>query len=164
MSAGYYFAGQLDSALAESQRAFENDSSNFTTLTWRARILLAAHRAEEARMVNRRIVIQNGNSGGYVLARSGDRDGARRLLAQLDSQSPQPWMAQTERFSTYVGLGDTARALDALEAATRNGEIWPNITPVNEEMFDAVRASPRFAALLRAVGLPESAATIRPRR
>ena len=73
-------------------------------------------------------------------------------------------MAHTERFNTYVGLGDTARALDALEAATRNGEIWSDLTPVNEEMFDAVRASPRFAGLLRAVGLPESATTIRRRR
>ena len=163
MSAGYYIAGQLDSALAESQRAFENDSSNFTTLTWRARILMAAGRPEEARMVNRRIIPLYGNSAGYVLARSGDPDSARRLLARLDARSPQPWMANTERFNTYVGLGDTAKALDALEAATRNGEIWSNITPVNDQMFDLVRASPRFLALLRAVGLPESAATIRRR-
>ena len=166
MSAGYYLAGQLDSALAENQRAFENDSLNFTTLTWRTRILLAAGRVEEARTVNRRLVFRGltGNSVGYVLAQSGDQDEARRLLAQLDAKSPQPWMAHMERFTTFVGLGDTARALDALEAATRNGEIWSNITPVNDEMFDAVRASPRFVALLRAVGLPESAATIRRRR
>ena len=166
MSAAYYLAGQLDSALAENQRAFENDSSNFTTLTWRTRILLSAGRVEEARLVNRRLLFRglSGNSVGYVLAQSGDRDEALRLLAQLDAKSPQPWMAHMERFTTYAGLGDTARALDALEAATRNGEIWANITPVNDEMFDLVRTSPRFVALLRTVGLPDSAATLRRRR
>ena len=163
MAAGYLLAGQLDSALAESQRAFENDSSNYTTLLWRSRTLLAARRPEEARMATRRIVGRSSASVGYLLAQSGDRDEALRRLALLEAQAPLPWMAHTDRFSTYVGLGDTARALEALEAATRYGEIWSNLTPVNEEMFDAVRASPRFVALLRAVGLPESAATIRRR-
>jgi hypothetical protein len=73
-------------------------------------------------------------------------------------------LAHTERFTTYVGLGATAKALDALELATQKGEIWSNLQPVNGDMFDAVRSSPRFVALLRAVGLPESAATIRRRR
>ena len=164
MSAGYLLEGQLDSALAESLRAFESDSSNFTTLNWRSRALLATHRNEEARSVIRRVAVRTANSIGYVFARSGDPEEARRVLAELDARTPQEWMAQTDRFNTYVGLGDTAKALDALEAATRNGEIWPNLTPVSDEMFDPVRASPRFVALLRAVGLPESAATIRHRR
>jgi serine/threonine protein kinase/Tfp pilus assembly protein PilF len=169
MSAGYLLAGQVDSALAESQRAFESDSSNVTTLNWRARSLLAAHRLDEARDVISRMSVRTQNQPGYYqlgyfLARAGDVEGARRLIAQLDSLSPQPWLAHTERFTTYVGLGATAKALDALELATQKGEIWSNLQPVNGDMFDAVRSSPRFVALLRAVGLPESAATIRRRR
>jgi tetratricopeptide (TPR) repeat protein len=77
MSGGYLLAGQVDSALAESLRAYESDSSNVTTLNWRARSLLAAHRLEEARKVISRMAVRTQNQHGYYqlgyfLARAGD--------------------------------------------------------------------------------------------
>ncbi len=53
----------------------------------------------------------------------------------------------------YLGLGDTARALSAMETAVRAGER-PYITLV-DPMFDPVRGSARFAAVVRRYGFDE---------
>jgi hypothetical protein len=52
-----------------------------------------------------------------------------------------------------LGIGDSARALDALERALDAREMWPSNLSLLEPMYDPVRPSPRFAALLRRVGL-----------
>jgi hypothetical protein len=89
----------------------------------------------------------------YILAKTGDSIGARRQLEELDAERPQPWMAESIRGFAYLGLGDTAKALSALERATDNREIWPLGMQVIGPAYDSIRGSARFQALLRRVGL-----------
>jgi hypothetical protein len=56
-------------------------------------------------------------------------------------------------FMLLLGIGDTTRLLDELERATEAGEIWPTSISLSERFFDPVRKSPRFAAVVRRVGL-----------
>jgi hypothetical protein len=54
----------------------------------------------------------------------------------------------------YTALGDRETALDLLARAVslrRPGALWIKVDP----RFAPLRADPRFAALLRQVGLPE---------
>lgn len=53
---------------------------------------------------------------------------------------------EATRALTYLGLGDTAQALSALERATDAGESWG--VPVRQEPYDAIRKSARFRKLL----------------
>lgn len=147
----YLRSGRLDSAFAEARRAFETDSTNVTTLIHGATVYLAMNRPKEAHALVMRLspIIP---TVGNQLARSGDVAGARQVLRRLDTR-PSQWGDETQRAFTYLGLGDTANALAALERATTAGELWPQNSPLNDEMYDAIRHSVRFRVLIDRVGL-----------
>jgi len=89
----------------------------------------------------------------YVLAATGDRAGAAATVRELEARPRGEWSVATGLSYAYLGLGDTARALSALETAARAGER-PYLTFV-DPMFDPLRRSPRFAAVVRRLGLDE---------
>jgi TolB-like protein/Tfp pilus assembly protein PilF len=155
VAAGYYLQGQMDSALAESRRAVETDSTSYASVIVAASIRLGNNLPGEARKLidrtPRAMIIHE-----YVIAKSGDRATALERLAELDARSPQPWLAETRRAFAYLGLGDTAKALTALERATDNRELWPVMLGEKAPMFDPVRESARYQALLRRIGLRET--------
>ena len=158
MTTAYLMNGQLDSAVAESRRALETDSTNYTTLLAGTWVNLAADRPKEAHALAVRTP-QDQESMGYFLAKSGDIEGAREVLRRLDT-GPHWWGAETQRALTYLGLGDTALALSALERATDAGEIWPMSASIAQPPYDAIRKSARFRVLLERVGLGEYAPTL----
>jgi Flp pilus assembly protein TadD len=148
----YYLDGQMDSALVESRRALENDSANMTSTGLGALVRLGLNLPEEARkLIDRAPRAFSANT--YVIAKSGDITEARRRLQEMDAQTPQPWMAETKRAYAYLGLGDTARALSALERATDGKEIWPFHFGWTDPIYASIRGSARFQTLLRRVGL-----------
>jgi hypothetical protein len=53
--------------------------------------------------------------------RFGDLEGAREVLHRLDTR-PHFWGAETQRALAYLGIGDTAQGLSALERATDAGK------------------------------------------
>lgn len=154
----YLLSGQTDSALAEARRAFETDSNNITTLIHGATIYLALHRPQEAHALVVRMQ-PTVTTIGYQLAISGDFGGARQTLERLDSR-PSQWGDETKRALTYLGLGDTAKALDGLERATTARELWPMMAAVTDNTYDPIRHSARFRALLDSVGLGHFAPAI----
>jgi len=155
----YAFAldGKLDSALIESNHALEKDPANMTTLTLGSLVRLWTGRQSEARELGMRLSGLMANSA-YIVAMAGDTAEARRMLREQDAQVPQPWMAETRRAHSHLGLGDTAAALAAFERATEAGEIWTSLWTVADRTYDPIRESPRFRALLRRVGLADAGA------
>jgi hypothetical protein len=152
MSYGYYLDGQMDSALVESRRALDNDSTNMTSLGLGALVRLANNLPDEARdLANRSPPAFM--STEYVIAKSGDPAEARQRLKVLDAKVPQPWMAESRRAFAYLGLGDTARALSALERATDGREIWHLDYGMADPIYASIRGSDRYRALLRRLGL-----------
>jgi serine/threonine-protein kinase len=148
----FFLNHQLDSALRESQRALDNDPTSRTSLGLGAMIRVAVDSMAAART----LIDRAPNTSpviGWVLVKTGDTSAARRRLDALDAQRPQPWNAETVRAYTYLGLGDTTRALAALERATDAGETWPAVESYLDPMYDPIRGSKRFQQLLRRVGL-----------
>ena len=148
----YYLDHQLDSALAESVRALETDPLNRTSVVMGAFVRLAMNRPGEARKLIERAP-ETSPFIAYVIAKSGDTATARRRLREQDAESPQPGLGETRRAYTYLGLGDTAKALSALERAIDAGEIWGVLESYIDPINDPIRQSARFKALLRRVRL-----------
>ena len=91
-----------------------------------------------------------------MLAATEDEAEAREHVRTWKPAPTGPQQVHTTRAFGYLGLGDTTRALEELEAATNTNEYWPSAQPVRIQIFDGVRQSGRFNALLRRVGLPEN--------
>jgi tetratricopeptide (TPR) repeat protein len=142
----YFVAGQMDSALVEMRHAVETDSMNLSTRYFAERIYLKSNRLAEA------YAIAVAYPDGYGLAKTGDTLGARQLLRSLDARPPQ-WGDETQRAMTYLGLGDTANALAALEHASDAKELWLITSDLGDPGYDPIRASARFRKLLERVGL-----------
>jgi serine/threonine-protein kinase len=148
--------GRYDESLAESRRAYDLDSSSSGARGFVPLALLHDGHPEEARAMARVAVLPPFNGVGvaaYVLAATGDRAGAAATVRELEARARGEWSAATGLAYAYLGLGDTARALSELETAARAGER-PYLT-FADPMFDPVRRSPRFAAVLRGLGLDE---------
>ena len=147
--------GRYDESLAESRRAYDLDSSSASHGFVPLAMLHDGH-PEEARAMARVAVLPPFNGVGvaaYVLAATGDRAGAAATVRELEARPRGEWSVATGLSYAYLGLGDTARALSALETAARAGER-PYLTFV-DPMFDPLRRSPRFAAVVRRLGLDE---------
>ena len=87
---------------------------------------------------------------GFALARSGARDEATRVLADLLAEWKLKNRAAFELAVVYAGLGDRDQAFEWLgRAADRHQIRWQIMAPPMAEL----RADPRFAALLQRLGI-----------
>jgi len=146
--------GRYDESFAESRRAYELDSSLRTV---HARLALAVltdgRRAEAHTLAQGLLPIPFNGSAGYVLGATGDTAGAQATIRELDRHPRGDWQVASSLTYVYLGLGDTARALSALEEVARLGDA--PLIPLADPMFDRVRRSARFAAAVRRLGLDD---------
>ncbi|HEX8137265.1 MAG TPA: winged helix-turn-helix domain-containing protein [Pyrinomonadaceae bacterium] len=92
---------------------------------------------------------------GYTLAVAGRRDEALETLRELERLAAQSYVSPYTIALIHVGLGQHERALDWLRKAYEQRDVWLVWLRVNPR-FDALRADPRFAELLRRVNLAAS--------
>jgi adenylate cyclase len=89
---------------------------------------------------------------GYAYAKSGDRDKAQAIIAELNQASSRQYVSPYYIATVYLGLGDKQRALDGLEKAYEARSQWLTFLKV-DKTFDPLRSEPRFIALLKKMGL-----------
>ncbi len=155
----YALLGRADSATAIARRSHDIDPAlvigrviGALDLAWaghpaESRALLAGFAAAAPWM----------GQSALGLAAAGDTAGALRVRRDLERLPRDTWMIQTALTYANLSVGDTARALAAMEASREAREILPKWLSLYDRVFDPVRKSARFAAIARSFGLPEAA-------
>ncbi len=154
-AAALFHSGRVDSAMTQIERAFTLDSTLLATADLGAEIYVGLGRSADARRHLPALVRAGGMSlAPYVYAKLGDTTTANRMIRAVDASTPRPWYADMEKATVLLALGDTAGALSAMERTARTaGPLWIGFVILLDPMYDPVRQSPRFAALLREANL-----------
>jgi serine/threonine-protein kinase len=89
---------------------------------------------------------------GYALGRTGTRPAARRILQRLRKLSERQYVSAVVPAFVHAGLGQTEEALECLSTACRQrSDLLVHLGV--EPMFDPLRSTASFQAILRTVGL-----------
>jgi TolB-like protein/Tfp pilus assembly protein PilF len=144
-------------AIAQARRAVELDSALFLPrLVLGLAHLLAKRTPEAIQELEPALGLSNDSPYvqgvlGYAYAVGGQRQNADAMAQQLAKKLDPD--SQGALAVVQIGLGDTARALANLEGAARAHAAIFTVQPLGEALFDPVRGSARFQALLKTLGL-----------
>ncbi len=153
----YYFARQYDLALEQYNTGVELRPDNGPAYYGRGFTYAALGRHNEALAEYKEMQRLSGEFTGlncYIgvsLAKTGRLDEANALLRDLETG--KKYVSPAELAILYTSLGERDKALSSLERAfaERDPQIQYLLIEPN---YDDLRSEPRFAALVRSVGLP----------
>jgi eukaryotic-like serine/threonine-protein kinase len=154
----HHLAGRHQQGLVEIERAIALDSNNAPSLVFYTQLLNSMGRKEQARAVAEHlwnVVPAWRGPASAALREAGDSTKWAARLRVADAAGVDGPLANYRQAMQHAASRDTLRMLDALERATAAGEIWPTYTSLSEHTFDFVRRHPRFAAVVRSVGLDD---------
>jgi len=152
----YFFTSQYDLAIAQVQKTLDIDRSYGEAYS----ILGLVHEQqgryrEAAAELQKSLKLgasdQRGRLG-HVYAVSGQRGEAQKVLDQLREESKHKYVSPFDIARIHEGLGEKERTFEWLERAY--AERDSNIIGLKvDQQFDQLHSDPRFADLLRRVGL-----------
>ena len=156
----YYFRRNYDEALEQYRRALEMDSgSGF--LQWAiGNVYARKGMYGEAIAAYEKSIPLSGDSPdepaslANVLALSGKHQEARTILLDLEQRSSKQYISPAALAVIYSALGDKQQAFALLEKAYQRRDMLLVLLKT-DPMFDGMRDDPRFADLVRRVGLPQ---------
>jgi tetratricopeptide (TPR) repeat protein len=154
---GYYFARQYDQAMAQLQKTRELDDRFWVGRLWLGwtyanigRLGEALAELQTARRLDDNLEIVA--ALGYTYGRAGQRLEAQQLLDELQQLSQRRYVSPMLGALIATGMGEYDQAFQWLEQSYADrAQMMSELGA--EPAFDPLRADPRFADLLRRVGL-----------
>jgi tetratricopeptide (TPR) repeat protein len=92
-------------------------------------------------------------STGIVYAAQGKREEALQIIRELEAMSGTSLSAANWVTKIYAAMNEQEKALSLLERSLAADEI--GVFYKNEPVWDSIRHTPRFAELLRRMGIPQ---------
>ena len=152
-------SGRTAESIASAERAVSYDSTlPATRFMLGAARLYARHPAAAIAPLEAAVEIDPGSRTalgllGFAYAASGDTIAAQRVRARIASMPSMPG-TDIALARIALALGEVEGALGHLERAARARDPFFSTESATSPVFDGLRSSPRYAALLRSVGLP----------
>jgi TolB-like protein/Tfp pilus assembly protein PilF len=91
---------------------------------------------------------------GYACARAGKTERARKILGELIEEAKTKYVSWLGIANIYVGLGEKDHAFAALELAYQQGDPRMDGLRARADVDSYWTEDPRFAGLLKKIGLP----------
>jgi eukaryotic-like serine/threonine-protein kinase len=155
-----YFSRNYDKAIDQFQKTLELDANfppphTFLAAAYEQKgmfneAIAAFQRALSTTQGPAKILAMAGL--GHVYAVSGRKAEADKILAELQRLSEHSYVQATDLALVYAGLGDKDKAFTWLEKAYEEHSFTLSSLKV-EPRFDPLRSDPRYADLLRKIGL-----------
>ncbi|HKQ53900.1 MAG TPA: tetratricopeptide repeat protein [Pyrinomonadaceae bacterium] len=154
----FFLTRSYDRAIAEYQGVLEMEPNFYMAHLWLG--LAYAHKglfAEALEEYERATALSGGGplvlaAEAHAHALSGEHAKARLLLDELQELSKERYVSPYYVAAVHTALGEREEAFAWLDLAYENrseGMVWLKVDPT----LDSLRSSPRFADLLRGVGL-----------
>ena len=149
---------RFDDAIREASSALAIQQDNVATLTGLGFALIAKNKPADAiPILEKAVSLSSGSPAatGILIrayAHAGRRTDALRLLAELKQRRKAGYIPAAAFVNAYLGLGDNEQAFYWLEQAYKEQSNILQFLKTHP-YFDPIRGDPRFADLVRRVGL-----------
>jgi TolB-like protein/Tfp pilus assembly protein PilF len=155
----FYFARQFDQAIEQAHKTLELDPNFAISYELLGEVYVSRGMYREGLSeLEEYSSLSRGRAMslallGYAHARLGERSQALRMLEQLEAASKERYTPAFSFAVVYAGLGEKDQAFAWLEKAY--GERTSRLGYLKvEPLWDPLRSDPRFADLVRRIGLP----------
>jgi len=155
-----YYGRQYDQAIEQLRKTLDMEPDY-----WIARVLLglsyeakgdlprALEELEKARKVEANIPWPLAELG-HAYALSGKKSDAENILKELEFRSKRSYLCAYNMATVHVGLDERGQALTFLEKAYADRSMFLTFVKADPEL-DSLHSDPRYADLLRRMGLPQ---------
>jgi TolB-like protein len=149
LAMNYIFQGKLDRARQVIDTKLAMDPDHGETLWLKAVLLSEQGMYQEAYdlLVKRELGLETGFIPGYVFARLGQKERAKRVLDNLSARSYVP---PSQIAILLCGLGEYEAAIEKVEEAFLVHDQWIAWV-LYTSMTDPIKADPRFRSLLQQI-------------
>ncbi len=154
----YYYAQQYQQAIVQCQKVLSTDSAFVPAHVYLGRAYQQKGAFPEAvTEFQKALEISEGDSNelaalGQAYAVSHQQSAARKILDDLKARSQQTYVQPMWIAVIHAGLGEKDEAFDWMQKAYDDRSAWLVYLKV-DPLFDPLRSDPRFADMLRRVGL-----------
>jgi len=153
----HYFARQYDQTIADLQDLLRSQP-DFSTAHWGLGLAYEQKGSYDLALAEMEKAAKNRGvnalaSLGHLYGMMGRKDRAEGILADLEARAHHENVSGYQIALVHLGLNRTAPALESLEGAYRERSTLLGYLKMDPRL-DPLRGDPKFAELLRRVGLP----------
>jgi len=153
----FFRSRHYDEAIQSSQKALDLEPTRVNALWWEG--LSYAGKNDFPKAIAALTKAVGMNDGplfrallGHVYGRAGDRAKALGILDELTKMAKQKFVSPMDFAILHAGMGDANRTFEWLEKAYQSRDS--RIHELRSMEFDSVWTDPRYADLMRRIGLP----------